>query len=141
MGGCEGLQLVGNVCVYGVCVCVCLWRGGIGWQGGGGGPGLLMYSHIMLGSDHAAVSKMFEAQNTIFEKCSQRLAILSLPCPDIWPFSFSHFQPFFAPQQLLEEGRVALCCCREKYPLAHCRRAVVISSHGEQASQRLECSF
>ena len=101
------------MCVYGVCVCVrvCLWRGGIGWQGGGGGPGLLMYSHIMLGSDHAAVSKMFEAQNIIFEKCSQCLAILSLPCPDIWPCSFSHFQPFFASQQLLEEGRAALCCC------------------------------
>lgn len=89
--------MVGNVCVCGVCAC-----GEVGWGGRveGGGPGLLMYSHIMLGSDHAAVSKMFEAQNIIFEKCSQRLAILSLPCPDIWPFSFSHFQPFFASQQL-----------------------------------------
>lgn len=74
------LQLLGNVCV---CVFVCLFACGEG------GPGLLMYSHIMLGSDPAAVSKMFEAQNIISEKCSQRLAILLLERPDIWPFSFS----------------------------------------------------
>lgn len=68
----SGRQLLGDVCV---------WRGG--------GPRLLMYSHIMLGSDPAAVSKMFEAQNIIFQKCSHRLAILFLERPDIWPFSFS----------------------------------------------------
>lgn len=35
VGGCEGLQLVGNVCVYGVCVCVPVerWDRVAGWRG------------------------------------------------------------------------------------------------------------
>lgn len=78
------LHLRRNVCVYvHACMCVCLYARGEG------GPRLLMYSHIMLGSDPAAVSKMFEAQNIIFEKCSHCFAILLLERPDIWPFSFS----------------------------------------------------
>lgn len=91
------LQLLGNVCVY-MCVCVrvCVRL----YACGEGGPGLLMYSHIMLGSDPAAVSKMFEAQNIIFEKCSHRLAILFLERPDIWPFSFSP-SPTSTPSSLL----------------------------------------
>lgn len=48
-----------------MCVPVERWNGVAGWRGGS--PGLLMYSHIMLGSDHAAVSKMFEAQNIILK--------------------------------------------------------------------------
>ena len=90
-GGSE-LQLLGNVCVC-LCVCACM-------PVERGGPGLLMYSHIMLGSDPAAVSKMFEAQNIIFEKCSHRLAILFLERPDIWPFSFSP-SPTSSPSSLL----------------------------------------
>lgn len=52
------------MCLWYVCAC-----GEVEWGGRveGGSPGLLMYSHIMLGSDHAAVSKMFEAQNIILK--------------------------------------------------------------------------
>lgn len=71
------------------CVCVCA-RVGL-HACAEGGPELLMYSHIMLGSDPAAVSKMFEAQNIFSEKkkCSHRLASLFLERPDIWPFCCS----------------------------------------------------
>lgn len=116
------LQLLGNVCVY-MCVCVrvCVRL----YACGEGGPGLLMYSHIMLGSDPAAVSKMFEAQNIIFEKCSHRLAILFLERPDIWPFSFSP-SPTSTPSSLLlsrflEELRAGTVAhLKENYHCAKC---------------------
>lgn len=81
-----------------VCVCTPVKRG---W-----GPRLLMYLHIMLGSDPAAVSKMFEAQNTISEKCSHRLAILFLQRPDTWPLSCSPAHTYTPSSHSVHGGEV-----------------------------------
>lgn len=92
-----------------MCVFVCT-RGACAWAPvkRGWGPRLLMYLHIMLGSDPAAVSKMFEAQNTIFEKCSHRLAILFLQRPDIWPLSFSPAYTYTPSSQLAVWGGITV---------------------------------